>query len=411
MRSDFSTIRHAVLVHGTWGNGFWRTLLWKFLPNKWRGWKPDWPIKSLLERKNITVHCFAWSGANTHSARHKAARELASVISLLKATNSGDVCVVAHSHGGNVALYALAGLAPVKDIKIVFLATPFLHFSPRKIDLNVFRALPRILPIYAFVFVFFIAGLSDTSQFLSAFPSRDVGLVVEIALLCAVAIAFAYYIAHRSRSLLRRAALVIESLPSICADMQPPPPPHNEVLILRKIGDEIPIWLESWRLPEFAAAGIWRLLSWLANIPQLISTTVVHGRAFLNALILLAAIIVLVAVWNYFVPGLMAQNFAILFFFLLNFVEFFLVAAIVQLLVLFAILATNVWRYGTGIGISGSAFIQIFGEALPVGKWNVSLITAKGDMLAHSELHADPKVAEDIVNWLFVQSSPKTAEV
>ncbi|MEZ5850112.1 MAG: hypothetical protein R3D68_05595 [Hyphomicrobiaceae bacterium] len=80
-------------------------------------------------RGPITFDVFDWSGQNTHKARVRAGYELASHIRRIRKKNPG--CrhfIVAHSHGGNVALLAHKHL-PVEShaLGIATLGTPFIR--------------------------------------------------------------------------------------------------------------------------------------------------------------------------------------------------------------------------------------------------------------------------------------------
>jgi hypothetical protein len=72
---------------------------------------------------------FKWSGRNTHKARIKAGHELANHIRELR--ESYPYCshfIVAHSHGGNIALFAHKHLPEnLQALGIATLGTPFLH--------------------------------------------------------------------------------------------------------------------------------------------------------------------------------------------------------------------------------------------------------------------------------------------
>jgi hypothetical protein len=115
-----------VLIHGTFARGAsWTT--------------PDSTVVQALRTRSgcRSVHPFPWSGKNSHKARVQAGLELAHFVHNL--CNNGDIqriwCVT-HSHGGNVALYALRHDAFKHRLAgIAFLGTPFLHIHRR----NVFR--------------------------------------------------------------------------------------------------------------------------------------------------------------------------------------------------------------------------------------------------------------------------------
>ena len=74
------------------------------------------------------IEAFKWSGANSHTARQIAGHELAEKIRKFDQGNPGKPqFIVAHSHGGNVAAYALGdGEIRSKISAVVCLGTPFI---------------------------------------------------------------------------------------------------------------------------------------------------------------------------------------------------------------------------------------------------------------------------------------------
>ena len=132
------------LVHGTWPRGFfpkWLKIMRLLGLSKP---KPLWfesesPFREKLEPslKDASLDCeirpFCWSGANSVFAREGAAQKLARVLKDdLKPSNAMPI-VIAHSHGGNVALRAMTHLgADASRVRIVTLATPFLRVFVRK---------------------------------------------------------------------------------------------------------------------------------------------------------------------------------------------------------------------------------------------------------------------------------------
>lgn len=81
----------------------------------------------------VVLERFRWSGKNTHGARQAAATELRALLSR-QADQYPDarLCIVAHSHGGNVALYALRDERVGARVQgVVCLATPFICTEPR----------------------------------------------------------------------------------------------------------------------------------------------------------------------------------------------------------------------------------------------------------------------------------------
>ena len=119
------------LVHGTaprWGEREWRESLWT---------KPDSGFCTFLEQHStrpISFRRFCWNGTNSSKARSAAAESLAERLrETLSRPPESDHFLIAHSHGGNVALYALMRSPELAgSLKgVVCLSTPFLEVRPR----------------------------------------------------------------------------------------------------------------------------------------------------------------------------------------------------------------------------------------------------------------------------------------
>ncbi|WP_306250183.1 triacylglycerol lipase [Parvularcula sp. IMCC14364] len=113
-----------ILVHGTFdtdstdeGEKWWQTqsLLYQKLSN--------------AAQKTDTIETFRWSGENSHVDRVAAAKRLAR--KLRREADADGVTIIAHSHGGNVADYALNRLLPwqKKHVSVVTIGTPFLSVA------------------------------------------------------------------------------------------------------------------------------------------------------------------------------------------------------------------------------------------------------------------------------------------
>ena len=117
--------RVVTLVHGTWA--------------KDTDWvKPDSKLCQGLARidPSPVVRRFQWSGANSHRARLRAADALAKQLEETFAEfPEAEHHLIAHSHGGNVALYAFRNPTICDRIaSVVCLATPFIHARVRPIE-------------------------------------------------------------------------------------------------------------------------------------------------------------------------------------------------------------------------------------------------------------------------------------
>src|SRR5688572_1167715 len=109
------------LVHGTWA----RRARWT---------RPDSRLCRALSEglPYVLFERFSWSGSNSITSRELAACALAEHLRrLVSRFPTANHYVIAHSHGGNIAMYALREDDLRARIGVVCLSTPFLHVRPR----------------------------------------------------------------------------------------------------------------------------------------------------------------------------------------------------------------------------------------------------------------------------------------
>jgi hypothetical protein len=218
---------------------------------------------------------FCWSGKNRHTSRLEAGddlrKHLVELISLYRdADMAVDHHVIAHSHGGNVALYALRDRqdeddAILADVKVITLATPFLFMRERLLPRWLFLVLPLFLGLSTLtigvggiftilLFVFFLIGFA-------AFP-LSLGL----------------YWAGRSSASLKIRDLITcnaardEAEVITASHMEPP----DRLYIIRGMGDEATGGLAAAQLTNWVMA---RLLAAYGNWMGVLVRTVIGGIA------------------------------------------------------------------------------------------------------------------------------------
>jgi len=147
---DARTTR-LILVPGTWGRGFFQRAIEPEVVAseesttagaaddkrraRLRWFEPGSVFReqlgSNLRDSNIpfATRILMWDGHNSIVSRNKAAIVLADLIRSLANASNEPIVVIAHSHGGNVALRAvhIAGEDAIANLKVVTLATPFLQ--------------------------------------------------------------------------------------------------------------------------------------------------------------------------------------------------------------------------------------------------------------------------------------------
>lgn len=136
-----------ILVHGTWGRGIFPKMsdLSRSYFRATKGWFEEGSqfcsrLDAALKNASLDwpIRAFLWSGANSVHARDCAARDLSNQLREDLKDPDTTAVIIAHSHGGNVALRALQDLAPKAGrIRVITLATPFLRvFARRSLQLS-----------------------------------------------------------------------------------------------------------------------------------------------------------------------------------------------------------------------------------------------------------------------------------
>jgi pimeloyl-ACP methyl ester carboxylesterase len=122
---EYDTV--VVAVHGTWASGAPWAQANSFLHTS---------LTSAFDQRLHWLN-FDWSGTNSHRARHAAASELRAKLEQI-ATNypKARIFVIAHSHGGNIALMALASSGRLRSRihGVVCLSTPFVLVEPQNLE-------------------------------------------------------------------------------------------------------------------------------------------------------------------------------------------------------------------------------------------------------------------------------------
>jgi hypothetical protein len=138
-----------ILVHGTWGRGFFANdsvkEMSKYSARGRKRWFEDGSefrqaLQLALHHEPVeySIRTLLWSGGNSVHARDAAAVSLAAELEKDLERPGVAPVVIAHSHGGNVALRAFQYLkSDPSRIRVITLATPFLRvFARESVDLS-----------------------------------------------------------------------------------------------------------------------------------------------------------------------------------------------------------------------------------------------------------------------------------
>ena len=210
------------LVHGTWSSTTGWVAAGSFLRRE---------LEHRLAPADVRFREFAWTGRNTHAARTDAGDRLAEFI------RSGHALypdarhfVVAHSHGGNVALYAMRDPAAREIVSgIVTLGTPFIHARRRDAHRYADAIAGLMLGVAALV-PFVVLDTLHLTRIAVAWLMAGIALIVKL------------------KPALSRWVIDTVTLEQaeIVATYQPPSVDPSKLAILCTRGDEARRWLHTW---------------------------------------------------------------------------------------------------------------------------------------------------------------------
>jgi len=262
-------------------------------------WAPDAPwtqstsdlaqaLSTALER--VHFERFVWSGSNSHRARCRAARNLQEHISNCAGKyGQQDHFVIAHSHGGNVALYALRDKDAARSVRgTICLSTPFIHC--RKRDLGPAGLVPLG------VFGWALAVALSFRPIKASLPALDEWDAFELATVVTLIGAAALYACIRFVATRRfSVADMPTAMARILDSFQFPAMICDAILVVRAAGDEASAALEAVHFISLLLAGLARVPRILAALGSWVDTldkrwSPLH-RILLGVVILLTAMV------------------------------------------------------------------------------------------------------------------------
>lgn len=227
----------VTLVHGT----FARNAAWT---------KPQSLLSTTLTSTfngQILLEAFNWSGWNSPVSRFNAAQNLKKrLLQLLVEHPQAKHFIIAHSHGGNVALEALRDRHVAEGMSgVICLSTPFMYVQPRGMRSVLLWFLGSGIWVASFFLLALCTGL--VTRWIGLEVSEVSENYLSVAL-CVVTFPLAYFLptmwARRAYALLRH--------------MQPTTTPQNRVLLIRSTSDEASLLLIA---SQFAAFSTNKLIS------------------------------------------------------------------------------------------------------------------------------------------------------
>ena len=393
--------RVVTLVHGT----FARDAAWVRESSK---------LVAALRQSDLgplSVRTFKWSGRNSHHARLDAGRALARhIVAIGNEYPDASQHIIAHSHGGNIALYAMRddrARAATRDI--VLLATPLVVALPRDIapSIKLFSyliPLTLLSPLFTLVWIpstLAVTLLNQKAARNAELAGMDWILLGVAACLCGlVGIAGSWWVYRLWRRLRNFVALRVRDVllarqGEILERLALPDSLATPILNVSVVRDEAAAWLKG---VAWAAAAIHRRWN-----PRAVALLLLLGGVLMTSGMVMAWLDETFAWWMLplmILVGLLyvgaAMGFVLLVF-----------ALLVQLLMM-------VWpKFFRGHPLG-------FGEQGLYENWLSNIITtrkldgaahwtdltfhAKGRGLRHSRVYEDDAIIRDVVDWMITNS-------
>lgn len=398
--STLPVSRHyvVVLIHGTWA----KDAAWTADRSSLRAYL----TKTLSGTIEFVV--FPWSGKNSISARQRAAKDLQAFLHdlQLKFPDSQHY-IVAHSHGGNIALYALKDpFLAANVVGLACLSTPFLH--ARRRNLGAYGS--TILLYFGIVIYggFLYFGLNALFEVvLPPLPSSDVTQVFRFALsfICILPmIAFMGWIIRTANKLEHT--------------LEVPVLKWHQLLIVRGPGDEASCALSTSQFVSWAATRFWtgltiplanseKIVDWLDELqwkchPTQIWTLVVS--IILAVAFSVSERFVVLAVVSSVIAGISAIVWlgAAVIRGISNIYSLLVGAVAVPAVLVTALMALP---FGYELAIA-SILLELTSESTPPGSWNITQLSGYqpdgegGSMRLSHSTYEDPEAWQKLAQWI-----------
>lgn len=389
----------VTLIHGTWA----RSATW-VLPNS--------PLSAALVSAwgdRIALLPFVWSGGNTLRAREHAASALRQHIGKVAARYPDAAhYLLAHSHGGNIALYALGEQATARRVHgLACLSTPFLHLRRRRLGRI------TVSSIVAGVVVWMIGSVSVLGQSLLGLSEDAAGLTAVVTT-ATVVTAMVRFSRKATETILKRFSL--------------PQTAPTSLLLIRATGDEATSALAAVHFGSWLARRLW---DYPAGLMRDASTTIERWRPVARRIViwlLLPTIVAVIAAFQFKSPAAdstalaaAVRSIAIgLTLVQITALATWWIAAggtiyhyVIPLMLaglltgpLPLLLALLISPFGPGLALT-CVQIEVTAEATPPGTHTVHHLpeariadAGEGFELDHSRSYNDPAAIAIIVNWL-----------
>lgn len=362
---------------------------------------------------NAHIVRFRWSGRNSNSARMLAATELRAHLQREEyGRPSARHVLFAHSHGGNVVMYALAEPELRSRVAgVITMSTPFILARPRGLGPNDGRAILSLLGLPTLAATLLANRLLHLQGLWKWLPALIAGVVGGMIMLWGER-----YLKQRRKQM---AGMVLPEMPDLRA------------LLLRIVGDEASIGLVAAQFSVWFSNRLWRMLSfpleWLdhAMYGRGTRSSALVQRAYWHLIIYLILMLLLIAgtkaaFGTY--PKLWGQitGWGTL---ILNYLAIGSLWALALLGVPLAIVLAISSPFTLLAGLGGPATTLLYEvsiESTPVGKWSVvqfpepDAVATGFDLNAgdsgapqwgpwvprHLGLYTDPRALQCIEQWL-----------
>ena len=172
MADDFKNL-HIVTVHGTFAGR-------EYLDDHRAADQEFYCERSAFGKKLISElpgahwHEFGWSGKNLQSSRAKAAKALKKHLKTLPLGPEDSLVMIAHSHGGNVALESLRQAPVGNSAQLYTFGTPFITRRSPSLLRTLGSIIPNLVFFFAVLTIAAIIGLGHSLYILYGIPFYDV---------------------------------------------------------------------------------------------------------------------------------------------------------------------------------------------------------------------------------------------